>query len=97
MPPLILGEDDELDQPKVPEEDEEDNDTIARDDVSGAPLKPELVIKARQEEMEYFRKMGVYCKVSIEECRSKTGKGPVGVRWIDLNKGDEHPRNYLSR
>ena len=97
MPPLILGEDDELDQPKVPEEDEEDNDTIARDDVSGAPLKPELVIKARQEEMEYFRKMGVYCKVSIEECRSKTGKGPIGVRWIDINKGDEHHPNYRSR
>ena len=41
--------------------------------------------------------MGVYCKVSVDECWSKTGKAPIAVRWIDINKGDEQHPNYRSR
>jgi len=38
------------------------------DDLSGKLLDPVLVKKAREEEMEEFRKHGVYMKVPIEEC-----------------------------
>ena len=32
----------------------------AYDDVSGQELNPELMIKARRDEIQYFRQMGVY-------------------------------------
>eukprot|EP00973_Karenia_brevis_P091735 12408905-Karenia_brevis.AAC.1 len=35
---------------------------FAYDDVSGAPLEVDLVKKAREEEIKYFKKMGVYKK-----------------------------------
>ena len=70
---------------------------FASDDVSGASLNPKLVRKARQEEMEYFKKMGVYIKVPKQESWAQTGKGPIGVRWIDTNKGDTESPNYRSR
>ena len=39
--------------------------------------------------MEQFKKHGVYEKVREEVCWAVTGKGPIGTRWIDINKGDE--------
>ena len=70
---------------------------VAFDDVSGQELKPELMVKARREEIAYFREMGVYEKVDLAEAWQATGKGPIAVRWVDINKGDsEHP-NYRSR
>ncbi len=69
----------------------------AFDDLTGATLNPELVAKARQEEIEYFKQMGVYIKVGVDECWAVTGKKPIAVRWIDINKGDEARPNYRSR
>ena len=69
----------------------------AWDDVSGASLDPSAVRKARAEEIEYVRKMQLYTKVPIEECYRKTGKAPISVRWIDINKGDAANPNYRSR
>ena len=59
------------------------------DDMSGKALKEELVKVARSEEMRYFKEYGVYKKVPETECWYHTGKGPIGVRWVDINKGDE--------
>ena len=86
-------------------EDEEECDSygtsshmwFATDDVSGASLDPRLVKKARQEEMKYFKEMGVYVKVPKQECWSQTGKEPIAVRWIDINKGDTENPCYRSR
>ena len=39
---------------------EEDDQSVAYDDVTGSPLKPELVKEARKKEMDYFQRMGVY-------------------------------------
>ena len=64
--------------------------------VSGTPLDPRLAKKARQEEMKYFKEMGVYVKVSKQECWEQTGKGPIAMRWIDINKGDAENQNYRS-
>ena len=42
--------------------------TVAFDDLSGAPLKPELTRRVRKDEIQYFKDMNVYEKVPIEEC-----------------------------
>ena len=42
-------------------------------------------------------KHGVYIKVPIEQCWKETGKDPIGVRWVDINKGDEEIPDYRSR
>ena len=67
------------------------------DDISGKKLNSELVYKARAEEIEEFRKHGVYIKVPISECMNVTGKKPIGVRWVDINKGDDENPEYRSR
>ena len=69
----------------------------AFDDISGQELEPSLMVKARKEEIEYFRKMGVYEKVDLKECHDSTGKAPIAVRWVDINKGDSVSPNYRSR
>ena len=79
--------------------DEDDHAALetAWDDISGAELNPEEVKKARAEEIDYVRKMSLYTKVLIEECYKKTGRAPITVRWIDINKGDQTSPNYRSR
>ena len=41
--------------------------------------------------------MGVYTKVPRQKCMEVTGRGPIQVRWVDINKGDEANPNYRSR
>ena len=60
-------------------------------------MDTDSVIKAREEELTTFRKMGVYHKVPITECLEKTGKQPIGVKWVDVNKGDWSNPEYRSR
>ena len=67
------------------------------DDLSGKPLRAELVRKARMDEMGEVAKHGVYRLVPIAECWEKTGKGPIGTRWVDVNKGDDGNPEYRSR
>ena len=59
------------------------------DDVTGEPLDQGLVVQARAEEMKEFQKHGVYTKVPIAQCFTDTGKPPIAVRWVDINKGDQ--------
>ena len=70
---------------------------IAIDDVSGQRLDPKLMLEARRDEIRYFREMGVYEKVDIAESWSQTGKAPIAVRWVDINKGDSSNPCYRSR
>ena len=67
------------------------------DNISGEWIDPGMVRKARREEMLEFAKHGVYVKVPVEECLSKTGAGPIGTRWVDVNKGDKVHPEYRSR
>lgn len=69
----------------------------AWDDVSGAELDPEKVKKARAEEIEYTHKMQLYEEVPVRDCYNKTGRGPITVCWIDINKVDNQSPNYRSR
>ena len=67
------------------------------DDMSGKTLQSRLVQNARQEEMDEVQKHQVYKKVPIQQCWQETGKGPIGTRWIDINKGDDQNPEYRSR
>lgn len=68
----------------------------AQDDVSGVDLDPELVKEAREVEMTFFRKMVVYTRVPRAMQKAKGGK-VIGVRWVDVNKGDYEKPDYRSR
>ena len=69
---------------------------IAIDGVTGQELDPRMMKQARRDEIEYFRKMGVYEKVDISEAWKETGKAPIAVRWVDINKGDSMNPCYRS-
>ena len=71
---------------------EENNWETFYDNLSGSMLDPETVRRARKEEIAEVHKHRVYTKVPLEECYEKTGKAPIGTRWVDVNKGDSvHP------
>ncbi|CAK9049785.1 Retrovirus-related Pol polyprotein from transposon TNT 1-94 [Includes: Protease [Durusdinium trenchii] len=67
------------------------------DTVTGAPLRKEAVLAARQEELRWVQKQQIYVKVPIEECHQATGKPPITLKWVDKNKGDNEKENYRSR
>ena len=68
-----------------------------RDDLTGQVLKDTLVQEARRKELEYFLKKGVWRKVPRHRARQLSGRLPISVRWVDVNKGDEIHPNYRSR
>ena len=68
----------------------------AWDDVTNAPLNPVLMRKAREVEMEYFERLGVYERVPRSHQVAIGGK-IIGVRWVDVNKGDSTDPDYRSR
>ena len=67
------------------------------DEVSNKRLEKSLVEAARLDEIKGLYQYGVYDKVSIDECWERTGKAPIRVRWLDINKGDEANKEYRSR
>ena len=82
---------------KIGEGEDPEEMEIAWDDVSGAELDPGKVRKAREEEIQYVRIMGLYETVPISECYNTTGRAPTTTRWIDIYKGDNVNVNYRSR
>ena len=67
------------------------------DSVTSQPLDTELVEAARGKELEYFASKGVWYLRRREEAYQKTGRPPITVKWIDVNKGDDEHPNYRSR
>ena len=67
------------------------------DNVTGRPLETQRVLEARAEEIKYYKDKTIYIKVPRAKCFEKTGKAPIRVRWVDVNKGDENEPNYRSR
>ena len=62
------------------------------DDVSGKPLRPELVQEARKEEVSTINEMGVW-----EVIPRPKGEKVITTRWVDVNKKDEANPKYRSR
>ena len=60
----------------------------AWDDQTGEELDAGMVKEARREEIAEVHKHRVYDKVPIKECWDKTGKPPVGIRWVDTQGFD---------
>ena len=67
------------------------------DDMSKQVLKDSLVQEARAKELLYFNSKGVWRKRPRSEAFQKTGRPPITVRWVDINKGDELNPKYRSR
>ena len=74
-----------------------EDEPVFRDDLTGQLLPPDLVRAARAKELEYFKAKGVWEKRPIAESRRVTGKPPISVRWVDVNKGDNDNPNIRSR
>jgi len=63
------------------------------DQSTGKHLPPELVAQARMDEMGFVRKMKIWEYDTIDNCVAATGKPPITVGWVDINKGDDdHPK-----
>ena len=52
-------------------------------------MRIEDVRKARKEEIGYMQGRNIWKLVPVEECWRRTGKPPIGTRWVDTNKGTE--------
>ncbi len=68
-----------------------------RDDVTGQVLRDDLVKEARLKELEYFNTKGVWRKRPKGDALRRTGRQPISVRWVDVNKGDDLNPRYRSR
>ena len=76
---------------------EEEYKTRIFDDLTGAELKYEKVLKARLGEIEALKKMGVWEIVPTAQCLDRTKSQPIKGRWVDVNNGDSMQENYASR
>ena len=56
------------------------------DDRTGKKLDPKKVRQAREEELVELERR-VYVEADVEECVRVTGKKPIQVRWVDVDKG----------
>ena len=63
------------------------------DAITGVRLDPALVAKARNTEMSFLvDELNAYKYDSVDNCLKTTGKRPIPVKWVDVNKGDaQHP------
>ena len=59
-------------------------------------LDPSMVKSARKEEMDFFKKLGVYKRVPRSRVAEVSGK-MVSVKWLDTSKGDKLNPNHRSR
>merc|ERR1712155_389724 len=70
---------------------------MASDDVKGGSLPAHLVHSARLKELKYLQDRKVYEYASVADAIRCTGKKPLGLKWIDTNKGDNVSVNIRSR
>ena len=47
--------------------------------------------------MEFFYKRGVYYYHTLGSSYRLTGKRPIAVSWVDINRGDDLNPDYRSR
>ena len=60
---------------------------LYRDDLTWQVLKDSLVIEARRAELAFFHSKSVWTKQPLATARQRTGRPPITVRWVDVNKG----------
>ena len=53
--------------------------------------------KARATELDYFRDKARWAICKVNEALRRTGKPPISVRWVEVNKGDDlNPKIWSS-
>lgn len=65
------------------------------DDITGQVLHPTLAQQARQTELDYFASKQVWEIVSVAKAINDTGRKPIRVRWVDVNKGATSPPTFV--
>ena len=65
--------------------------------MTGQPLPPDLCRKARALELDYFKEKEVWQVRQISEALRRTGRPPITVRWVEVNKGDDQCPKIRSR
>lgn len=71
------------------EEDDESLTAEAWDDISGETLDSKAVSDSRREEINYYHQMDAFEVVPRHAAIERSGKNPVGGRWIGISKGDK--------
>ena len=67
------------------------------DHLTAQPLSPELCRKARATKLDYFRDKEVWTIRNVNEALRRTGKSPISVRCVEVNKGDDLNPKIRSR
>ena len=67
-------------------EDEDVEEALAMDDITGLELNHDEVAAARQEELGSMDNIELFDIVDIEGCIDTTGKKPVSTKWADIRK-----------
>ena len=67
------------------------------DDLTGQQLPPDLCRSARAAELAYFKEKEVWVVRQISEALRRTGKRPISVLWVEVNKGDDQCPKIRSR
>ena len=57
------------------------------DEKTGEYLDPELARRARLEEIQFMKKIGLFEEVPVEQCCEMIGKDPITTKWVDIDKG----------
>ena len=57
------------------------------DEVTGLPLDPQLVASGKKDELDRFRKMGVYSYVPREQAEQDMEGTFVRTKWVRIDKG----------
>ena len=78
-------------------ENEEEDVEVAFDDLSGKELPIAKVRAARTEEVKYMKSRNQWTVVDETVCWQATGKAPVPIRWVDVNKGSDEDMNVRCR
>ena len=86
-----------LDILAVDADEEPQQEGEAEDDVKGGPLDPHQVKIALQKEIQYLWDWEVYEYSTEAESRTRTGRNPAGLKWVDTIKGCAEAPRYLSR
>ena len=82
----------------VEEEQEQEQDVICFDDITGKELPWHAAHKARELELKCLRDVGVYETVDEKEAVAKFGITPVDTKWFDTDKAFEaEPMQIRSR
>ena len=67
------------------------------DDLTKQELSELLVKAARRKELDYFESKTVWRRAPVSEAWRVSGRPPISLRWVDVDKGDDDCPDIRSR